>query len=129
MDSTRQQKYSRLIQKELGQIFQNDIKNMFGKAFISVNTVRISPDLSVAKAYLSFMMVDSKHEALESVKAQVKPIRKLLGDKIRKQARIVPELIFYLDDNLDYAAKMDVLFSNIEIPPAPEEEAEEEEKD
>lgn len=126
MDSTRQQKYSRLIQKELGQIFQNDIKNMFGKAFISVNTVRISPDLSVAKAYLSFMMVDSKHEALESVKAQVKPIRKLLGDKIRKQARIVPELIFYLDDNLDYAAKMDVLFSNIEIPPAPEEDAEEE---
>ena len=126
MDSTRQQKYARLIQKELGQIFQNDIKNMFGNAFISVNTVRISPDLSVAKAYLSFMMVDSKHEALESVKAQVKPIRKLLGDKIRKQARIVPELIFYLDDNLDYAAKMDVLFSNIEIPPAPEEEAQEE---
>lgn len=126
MDSTRQQKYARLIQKELGQIFQNDIKNMFGNAFISVNTVRISPDLSVVKAYLSFMMVDSKHEALESVKAQVKPIRKLLGDKIRKQARIVPELIFYLDDNLDYAAKMDVLFSNIEIPPAPEEEAQEE---
>ena len=126
MDSTRQQKYARLIQKELGQIFQNDIKNMFGNAFISVNTVRISPDLSVAKAYLSFMMVNSKHEALESVKSQVKPIRKLLGDKIRKQARIVPELIFYLDDNLDYAAKMDVLFSNIEIPPAPEEEAQEE---
>ena len=126
MDSTRQQKYARLIQKELGQIFQNDIKNMFGNAFISVNTVRISPDLSVAKAYLSFMMVDRQHEALESVKAQVKPIRKLLGDKIRKQARIVPELIFYLDDNLDYAAKMDVLFSNIEIPPAPEEEAQEE---
>ena len=122
MDSTRQQKYSRLIQKELGNIFQNDIKNMFGKAFISVNTVRISPDLSVAKAYLSFMMVDSKQAALESVKAQIKPIRKLLGDKIRKQARIVPELIFYLDDNLDYAAKMDVLFSNIEIPPAPPEE-------
>ena len=126
MDSTRQQKYSRLIQKELGNIFQNDIKNMFGKAFISVNTVRISPDLSVAKAYLSFMMVDSKQAALESVKAQIKPIRKLLGDKIRKQARIVPELIFYLDDNLDYAAKMDVLFSNIEIPPAPPEEETEE---
>lgn len=126
MDSTRQQKYSRLIQKELGNIFQNDIKNMFGKAFISVNTVRISPDLSVAKAYLSFMMVDSKQAALDSVKAQIKPIRKLLGDKIRKQARIVPELIFYLDDNLDYAAKMDVLFSNIEIPPAPPEEETEE---
>jgi ribosome-binding factor A len=122
MDSTRQQKYSRLIQKELGNIFQNDIKNMFGKAFISVNTVRISPDLSVAKAYLSFMMVDNKQEALESVKAQVKPIRKLLGDKIRKQARIIPELIFYLDDNVDYAAKMDVLFSNIEIPPVPPDE-------
>lgn len=125
MNSTRQQKYSRLIQKELGSIFQNDIKSMFGKAFITVTTVRISPDLGVAKIYLSFMMVDDKVEALNSVKTQVKAIRNLLGEKIRKQARIVPELIFYLDDNVDYAIKMEEVFAKIEIPPAPPESTEE----
>lgn len=127
MNSTRQQKYSRLIQKELSGIFQFDIKNMFGKAFITVTTVRISPDLGVAKVYLSFMMVDSKPEALASVKDQVKAIRNLLGEKIRKQARIIPELIFYLDDNVDYAAKMEEVFSKIEIPVAPPEALEESE--
>lgn len=122
MNNTRQQKYSRLILKELSSIFQNDIKNMFGKAFITVTNVRVSPDLGLAKAYLSFMLVDDKNLALESVKAQVKPIRNLLGEKIRKQVRIIPELAFYLDDNVDYAIKMEEVFSKIVIPPAPSED-------
>lgn len=127
MESTRQLKYSRLIQKELAHIFQNDVKSMFGKAFITVTNVRISPDLGVAKVYMSFMLVEDKNQTLDSIKAMVKPIRNLLGIKIKKQARIVPELIFYLNDNLDYAMHMEEVFSKIEIPPAPPEEATEDE--
>ena len=122
MDSKRQQKYARLIQKELGEIFQRDTKSYFEGAFISVTRVMVSPDMGIAKAYLSFLLAKDKEALLEKVKEHTKPIRKMLGDKIRDQARIVPELHFYIDDNVEYASKMDNLFSKIDIPPTEEDE-------
>jgi ribosome-binding factor A len=124
MDSTRQQKYARLIQKELGAIFQHDTKSMFGNTFITVTNVKVSPDMGLAKAYLSFMLVNDKLEAIEKVKQQTKAIRKLLSDRIGKQTRVIPELVFYLDDNVDYAAKMEEIFSKIVIPPDTESPSE-----
>jgi len=121
MDSTRQQKFARLIQKELAEIFQRDIKSFFGGAFITVTTVRISPDLGVAKVFLSLMLAKDKNALLATVNENRKAIRKSLGDKIRNQARIIPELIFYIDDNVEYAAHMDEIFNKI---PKPEEEKE-----
>lgn len=126
MDSKRQQKYSKLIQKELGEIFQKDAKNMFGNAFITVTHVKVSPDLALAKVYLTFLMSKEKDVIFEKVRSQTKQIRHLLGNKIGKQARVIPELNFYYDDNLEYAAKMDEIFSKIDIPPAPEEDEKEE---
>jgi ribosome-binding factor A len=119
MDSTRQQKFARLIQKELAEIFQRDIKSYFAGAFITVTTVRVSPDLGVAKIFLSLMLAKDKKALLEKVNENRKPIRKMLGEKIRNQARIIPELIFYIDDNVEYAAKMDEVFAKI---PKPTEE-------
>ena len=102
-----------MIQKELGRIFQSDIKSSFGHAFILVTQVRISPDLSVAKVYLSIMMVDNKESFLAEIIEKKSMIRKELGYKIGKISRIVPELQFYLDDSVDYAQNIERLLREI----------------
>jgi ribosome-binding factor A len=109
MTSIRQHKVASLLQKELAELFVFKSKTLFNGAFITVTTVRISPDLSVAKVYLSFMSVPDKVKMLEQVKEHTKEIRKALGTKIKHQLRIVPELIFYLDDSIDYAMKIEEL--------------------
>lgn len=129
MESTRQLKIAKLIQKELGDIFQRDGKAIFGNVFITITKATITPDLSIAKIYLSFLLVDNKKELLDMVSSETKTIRKLLGERIRKQVRIIPELQFYIDENLDYAAKMDDIFAKLNIPPAPPEQEEDEPED
>lgn len=122
MDNKRQQKFSRLIQKELGDIFQREGKAHFGSAFITVTRVEVSPDLGVARIYLSFMLAPSKQMLLEDIREKTKIIRQSLGNRIRHQARVIPELVFFLDETAEYAAKMDNLISGLNIPPAPEED-------
>ncbi|CAA9269124.1 MAG: Ribosome-binding factor A [uncultured Cytophagales bacterium] len=122
MDNKRQQKFSRLIQKELGDIFQREGKAHFGSAFITVTRVEVSPDLGVARIYLSFMLAPSKQMLLEDIREKTKLIRQSLGNRIRHQARVIPELVFFLDETAEYAAKMDTLISGLNIPPAPEED-------
>jgi ribosome-binding factor A len=122
MESKRQQKFARLIQKDLSEIFQRDAKSMFNGAFITVTEVKVSPDLSIAKVYLSFLLAKNKNTLLEEIKEKGKAIRQLLAAKIKNQARIIPELHFYLDESLEYAAKIDNLLSTIHIPPATEED-------
>ncbi len=116
MESVRQQKVARLIQKEMADIFLKESRMLFGNVFISITTVRMSPDLSVAKLYLSIMMAADKKGMLKEIQAQSKELRKLLGERIRKQVRIIPEIVFYLDDNVDYANHMDDVMSKITIP-------------
>ncbi len=128
MESKRQQKYGKLIQKELSDLFLHDIKGLFGSAFITVTTVRVTPDLGLAKVYLSFMMTEDKKGVLDMIVQQTKPIRKMLGDRIGKQVRVVPALMFYLDDTIDYANKMDELFSKIVIPKESKDEDSDPEK-
>ena len=127
MDSKRQQKFARLIQKELGEIFQRDTKSLFGNVWITVTQVRVSPDLGLAKVFLSFLMTDNKEQTLDEVSEKSKVIRQTLANKIRHQVRIIPELVFYLDDTAEYAAKMDALISGLNIPPADKSKTEEEE--
>lgn len=118
MDTKRQLKFSKLILKELSQIFQIDSRHLFGNAFITVTNVEISPDLSVAKIRLSFMLVADKNILLESIREKSKNIRLILGNKIRNQVRIVPELVFFLDDTADYAIKMEGILRDLNIPKA-----------
>lgn len=127
MESQRQQKVSKLIQKELGDIFQRQAGELFGGAFFTLTHVKISPDLSQAKVYLSFMLAKNKEELLNNLSTNTKAIRKSLGERIRNQVRIIPDLHFFLDENLDYASKMDEIFSKLDIPPAPEEDSDKEE--
>ena len=109
MESTRQKKVSKLIQKELSIIFQKEIHQFLGNILVTVTGVRVSPDLSVAKAYLSIFPVKNPAEALLILNDNKKVFRTLLGNSCRNQLRIVPELIFYLDDSAEYAEEIDRL--------------------
>ena len=106
METTRQKKVSKLIQKELSIIFQKEIYQFLGNILVTVTGVRVSPDLSVAKAYLSIFPVEKPKEALNILNENKKVFRKLLGNSCRHQLRIVPELVFYLDDSAEYAEEI-----------------------
>jgi ribosome-binding factor A len=118
----RQQKFSRLLQKELGSIFQQDTKSMFGNAFITISGVQVSPDFSIATVYLSLTLSKKPQVLLEEIREKGKQIRSLLAGKIRHQVRIIPELRFFIDDSLLEAERMDKLIASLNIPPAPEED-------
>jgi ribosome-binding factor A len=102
MESTRQKKISRMIQKEMASIFQQESRNLFGGKMISVTVVHVSPDLSVAKIYLSIFPEKDKMEFLETIKQKSKILRNELGKRIRFQVKSIPELAFFIDDSLDY---------------------------
>lgn len=110
MESTRLNKINRLIQKELGDIFLLQTKAMKG-VIISVTAVRVTSDLSIARAYLSFFPSEKGKELLENIKANTKSIRFELGQRVGKQLRKIPELSFYLDDSLDYIENIDKLLN------------------
>lgn len=123
MDSKRQQKFARQIQKDLSEIFQRDSRSHFEGAFITVTEVKVTPDMGIARAYLSFMLVKNKEDTLELIRGKTKTIRQILANRIRHQVRVIPELQFFLDDTAEYATKMDALFADLVIPPAEEKEA------
>lgn len=110
MESTRQAKISRLLQKELSEIFRVQTAKTHG-VIVSVSTVRVSPDLSVAKAYLSIFPSEKAPEVLHNITSSSKTIRYELAQKVRFQLRKVPELQFYLDDSLDYLDNIDNLLA------------------
>ena len=118
MDSTRQNKFSKLILKEIADIFGREGKNFYGSSFVTVTDVKVSPDLSIARIYLSLFQEKRPAEVIETITQHSREIRKILGNRIRNQVRIVPELHFYLDDTADYAEKMDLIMKNLVIPPA-----------
>lgn len=84
MESKRQQKVARQLQKDLSEIFQRDVPHLFNGAFITVTNVRISPDLSVARVYLSFLAAKNKELLLETIQEKGKVIRQHLGERVRR---------------------------------------------
>lgn len=110
METTRQNKIARLIQKDLSNIFQaqtRQTKNLL----VSVSVVRVSPDLSVAKAYLSIFPSEKAQEVLQNINDHTSEVRYELGKLERHQLRIIPELKFFLDDSLDYVEHIDELLN------------------
>jgi len=108
METTRQNKISRLLQKELSEIFLLQTKAMPG-VLVSVSAVRISPDMSIARVYLSVFPSEKAEEIVKNVNDNMKTIRYDLGTRVRHQLRIIPELKFFVDDSLDYIEKIDSL--------------------
>ena len=111
MQETRQNRISRLLQKELSLIFQSRTRQMHG-VMVSVTRVKISPDLSICTAYLSIFPSEKGEELLKNINANVSSIRYELGQKVRNQLRIIPELRFFIDDSLDYIEHIDSLLKN-----------------
>lgn len=111
MESNRQLKINRLIQKELSEIFLLETKKMKG-VLISVTNVRVSPDLGMAHAYLSVFPSQKADELLTNINDNVKTVRFDLGKRVGKQLRVIPELVFHLDDSLDYIENIDKLLKN-----------------
>ena len=108
METTRQNKISRLIQKELSEIVLLQTKSMNG-VLVSVSAVRISPDMSIARVYLSVFPSGRSQEIVKNINDNMKAIRYELGTRVRHQLRIIPELKFFVDDSLDYAERIDEL--------------------
>ena len=108
METTRQNKISRLLQKELSEIFLLQTKAMPG-ILISVSAVRISPDMSIERVYLSVFPSEKAEEMVKNINENMKSIRFELGTRVRHQLRIIPELKFFVDDSLDYIEKIDSL--------------------
>jgi ribosome-binding factor A len=124
--STRQLKFGRQLQKDLSEIFQKDFQGAFGSGLITITDVEVSPDLSVAKIYLSFLGVSKVDDSLSNVKQKTSQIRGALGRKIGKQVRIIPELVFFHDNSAVEGARMDQLLAGLNIKPADENTDEEE---
>jgi ribosome-binding factor A len=109
MESTRQNKIARLVQKDLGMIFQRESRNLFGGAMITVTKVNVAKDLAFAKVYLSLFATQDKESLLEKIRSQTREIRHQLGNREHNQLRVIPELQFFLDDSLDYIEKIENL--------------------
>ncbi|AFK04894.1 Ribosome-binding factor A [Emticicia oligotrophica DSM 17448] len=121
MESKRQKQVAKQIQKDLGEIFQREMKSQLEGAFVTITDVKVTPDLAIARVYLSFLLTKDKEGILQIIRENTKSIRTQLGERVRHQLRIVPNLQFFIDDTAEYAQKIDALFATIVIPPAEEE--------
>jgi ribosome-binding factor A len=110
-ESTRQQKVARQIQKDLSEIFQQQGMSAYDGAMISVTNVRISPDLSFAKVFVSIFPSSKTEKVIKMISKNVKTIRLEMGRRVRNQLRVVPEIAFNIDDSLDYVEKIENLLN------------------
>jgi len=121
METTRQQKIARMLQKELGEIFLLYARKLQG-TLITVTGVRVSPDLGIVHVHLSIFPSEKATTVITQVNTDTKAIRFDLGKRVRNQLRIVPELHFHIDDSLDYLENIDNLLK--QDPPSPLKEGE-----
>ena len=112
IENTRLDRVSKLLQKDLGEILQNDLRHVTKKSMVTVTKVNVSPDLSIAKVYLSLFATSDKTALLNNIKRHSKEIRGKLGFRIKNQMRVVPDLQFYEDDSLDYIENIDHLLKD-----------------
>jgi ribosome-binding factor A len=113
MESKRQQKFAGVIQQDLAAIFQREGMNLLPNTMITITKVRVTPDLAIARVFLSFFNNGNNQVALNTIKAHASEIRYKLGARIKDQVRIIPQLEFFVDDTSDYVERMDKIFNKI----------------
>ena len=113
MESNRQKKVARLIQKDLSQIFLLQYRDNYQGIMITITHVIVSKDLSIAKIYLSLFPDDSKHVLFEHIKSQKSIIKHALSNKVKHQMRKVPDLVFFLDNSLSHYDDINQLLKDI----------------
>ena len=113
MESKRQQKFAGVIQQDLAAIFQREGINLLPNTLITITKVRVTPDLAIARVFLSFFNSVNAQQALHTIKAHANEIRYKLGTRIKDQVRIIPQLEFFVDDTSEYVERMDKIFDKI----------------
>ncbi len=113
MESKRQQKFAGVIQQDLAAIFQREAGAYLPNTMITITKVRATPDLAIARVFLSFFNNANGQQALQTIKSHASEIRYKLGARIKDQVRIIPQLEFFIDDTSDYVERMDKLFDKI----------------
>lgn len=109
METIRQSKVSRLLQKEIGEIIQQEQRGLYGNSMITVTRVTVTKDMMLARVFVSLFATKDKKELFDLVKLNTAEIRRLLAIRIRHQLRAVPDLEFIHDDTLDYIDHIDEL--------------------
>lgn len=115
-ESIRIQKVASLLQKALAEIFLQEANRLLDNSIVTVTEVRVSPDLGLAKVYLSFVLNKGQADIMAKVTQQKGAFRRLLGNRIGNKLRKVPELRFYTDDLVEQATKMHQLLDELDIP-------------
>ncbi|RKR85710.1 ribosome-binding factor A [Mucilaginibacter gracilis] len=113
MESKRQQKFAGVIQEDLAAIFQREGMSFLPNTLVTITKVRVTPDLALARIFLSFFNNTNTQLALQTIKLHASEIRYKLGARIKDQVRIIPQLEFFIDDTSDYVERMDKLFDKI----------------
>jgi ribosome-binding factor A len=113
MESKRQQKFAGVIQQDLAAIFQREGINYLPNTLITITKVRVTPDLAIARVFLSFFNSTNTPLALQTIKSHANEIRYKLGARIKDQVRIIPQLEFFVDDTSEYVERMDKIFDKI----------------
>ena len=113
MESKRQQKFAGVIQQDLAAIFQREGINYLPNTLITITRVRVTPDLAIARVFLSFFNNTAPQEALKNIKVHANEIRYKLGARIKDQVRIIPQLEFFIDDTGEYVERMEKIFDKI----------------
>src|SRR5690606_20852240 len=116
-ESKRQQRFAGVIQEYLAALYQKDSNSWAPVAFITLIKVRVTPDLAIARIYLSFLNTQTAKDDLKQIQNRTSEIRYKLGTKIKNQVRVVPELEFFLDDTNEYVERMEKLFEKISKEP------------
>src|SRR5688572_13516813 len=106
MESVRQQKVSRLLQKEIGYLIQHNLTHLTKGNIVSVTVVRITPDLSFARIYVSAFPEKQPAKLIAAFNEDIGEVTRLLYPRIRSQFRKMPEIRFYYDDSIDYADRI-----------------------
>ena len=102
METTRQQKIAKQIQKDVAEIFQKECAAVVRGSLVTVTAVRVSPDFGYAKIYVSVFPFERSAGMMKTLEQQNWFIRRALGQRIRNQLKNVPEIQFFLDDSLEY---------------------------
>ncbi|PTQ99820.1 ribosome-binding factor A [Mucilaginibacter yixingensis] len=113
MESKRQQKFAGVIQEDLAAIFQREGMSFLPNTLVTITKVRVTPDLALARVFLSFFNSPNPQLAVQTIKTHSSEIRYKLGARIKDQVRVIPQLEFFLDDTNEYVERMDKIFERI----------------
>ncbi len=113
-ESKRQLQVAELIKRNLGTVLQQEGSYIYGAAFVTVTEVKVTPDLSQAKAYLSVFNAEDKLSVIQLIETAQRQIQQSLYQRVKKHIRRMPILEFYLDDTLDEMYRVENLFQKLE---------------